>query len=112
MEPMLLLAALLLAGGAQFVALRLRTEMLRVQQMARAASREASQAREQAATLEREVGELRTQLQQAREELAALRDQLESPPPLTLPKGRSSSLDDLREQLRAAQQESSEVEEV
>lgn len=109
---MLLLAALVLAGGAQLVVLRLRAELVRTQQLAAGAGREATAAREQAAALERDVAELRVQLQRAQEELSALRAQVESPPPLTLPKVRSSSLDDLREQLKAAQQEASEVDEV
>lgn len=111
MEPILLLGALILAGGAQLVALRLRAEVLRAQQIATAATREAAQAREQAAAAERALDELRARLQRIQDDLVALRDQVESPPPLTLPKGRSANLDDLREQLKAAQQEASEAEE-
>jgi hypothetical protein len=55
-----------------------------------------------------EVAALREQLDEALRELTELRVAAVAPPPPPLPKARSGGLDDLREQLKAAQQSASD----
>jgi hypothetical protein len=110
-ELLLALVALLLAVIGLVVALAVRTELSRSRQAAATAAAEVGQARERAAEAERTLGALREELEQLRGDLAALRTLVENPPPLALPKTRSGGLEDLREELRAAQQEADEPEE-
>jgi hypothetical protein len=104
--------ALVVAVVALGLALSLRGELARGREAANAAVDQAARASARAAEAERATAALRAQLEQAATELAALREAVESPPPLTLPKARrSAALDDLREQLRAAQQAEDEADE-
>ena len=105
MEMLLSIVALLVAVVAFIFAFNQRAELERTRQAAAAASGEASQARQRAEEAERSIATLRDELEQVRGELATLRSLAEAPPPLTLPRGRSGGLDDLREQLRAAAEE-------
>ena len=100
MELIVALVALIVGGIGLSLALNLRGELARTREALAAAT---TQATSQAAETQRSLAGLREQLDRARAELAGLREATE-PPPLTLPKARSSGLDDLREQLRAAAQ--------
>lgn len=111
MELALSVVALLVALGAAGLTFLLRSELDRARRAAEAAGGQAEQACRRAEESERALAALRSELDGARGELATIREQLEAPLPLTLPKGRSSRLDDLREQLRAAAQEEAEGEE-
>jgi hypothetical protein len=108
LEIVVAIAALLLAGASLWMVGRLRGDLERGQRALNAAAEEARQARQRAEDAERRVETLNGELQQFGEELKSLRAAAESPLPLKLPRARSSRLDDLREQLRAAQQEESD----
>jgi hypothetical protein len=111
MEVVLLLVVLLLAVLCLSLVLRLRTEVVHARRRAAAAAAQASEARERALQVERGLDAMRHELQQVRDELSGVRALVDSPPPLVLPKSRSEDLEDLREQLRASQQQAAEAEE-
>jgi hypothetical protein len=107
-ETIVAIAALLLAGVGLFIAVRLRAEVQQTRQALQGALDGAGEARERAAEAEQRIDRLRADLQQLGEGLKSLQAAAESPLPLKLPRARSGRLDDLREQLRAAQQEESD----
>jgi hypothetical protein len=87
MELGLALLALLLAALSLGLTWRLRAELQGVQH------------------LEQRQVSLQAELHELQGQLAALRSTVENPPPLSLPRRRGGQLEDLREQLRAAQEQ-------
>lgn len=97
-------AALVLLPRAQGAARRAEEAAERTAQLA-------ANSAEAAATAGQALAALQTELASVRRDLAEMRTALDVPPP-PLPKGRASaSLEDLREQLRAAQAEDPDAEE-
>lgn len=112
MELLLALLALVLAAVGLGLAVRLRGDVAQAQQAADSARREADRALQQGAEGQATIAALRQEIGQLQTELAGLRAIADSPPPLTLPKARrAGGLDDLREELRSAQQEATEQDE-
>ncbi len=110
MELALSVVALVVAGVAVGLAWAARSAATQADERAEAARRDTEAGRAEAENLARTLAT-------ARDELAALRHDLDeartavatAPPPL--PRARARGLDDLREQLRAAQAEEDEDEE-
>lgn len=111
MELALSIVALLMALAATGLACNLRAALGQARRAGEVASGQADQALRRVQAAEQALAALRTELESTRGELAAIREQLDAPPPLNLPKSRSSRLDDLREQLRAAAQNAAEGDE-
>jgi peptidoglycan hydrolase CwlO-like protein len=118
MELLLAGVALLIGLAALGLTLAQRDQLARAQQGANAAAAQLERTQSQLESSARSLHELqsrldqtRVELDQARQEITALQTVAETPPPLTLPRARTGALDDLREQLRAAQQEAEETEE-
>ena len=118
MELGLAVAALIAAGIALGLGVRLQRALESVQAMARATSLQGAQARDNLDDARREMTQairaaeaadlmvvgLQAAVAQLRAELGRIRAALETPPP-PLPKSRTGSLEDLRQRLRAEQQE-------
>ncbi len=93
MDLLLAIMALFVGTVAAVLALMVRREL----EVARKATALATAAADQA------LASARRDIEGLRHELSELRASAESPPPPPLPKARRGALDDLREQLKAAQ---------